>query len=117
MIDPELALRNFRYAGKSLCEIWHRDLIFGRSVDAQYIEELTNPFENLEFEGTDKEKAEQKNKKRNKKKKMTHRNVLCYGHRSKITATYVNIPLTLNVTLMQAVVGLLVQKKPQISFF
>jgi len=33
-------------------------LIFERSVDAQYIEELTNPFENLEFEGTDKEKAE-----------------------------------------------------------
>jgi hypothetical protein len=60
VINPELALQNFRYAGEALCKIWHRDLIFGRSVDAQYVEELANPFENLQFEGTDKEKAEQR---------------------------------------------------------
>jgi len=34
-------------------------LIFGRSVDAQYVEELANPFRDLQFEGTDKEKAEE----------------------------------------------------------
>ncbi len=43
-------------------------MIFGRSVDAQYIEELTNPFKNLEFEGTDKEKAEQKKQKKKQEK-------------------------------------------------
>ncbi|GES90526.1 hypothetical protein GLOIN_2v1783204 [Rhizophagus clarus] len=53
VIDPELALQNFRYAGESLCDIWSRDLIFGKSVDARYVEELANPFENLEFEGDD----------------------------------------------------------------
>jgi hypothetical protein len=62
VIDSELALRNFRYAGESLCDIWRRDLIFGRSVNARYVEEFANPFGNLEFEGTDKEKAEQKKK-------------------------------------------------------
>ncbi|PKB95163.1 hypothetical protein RhiirA5_437253 [Rhizophagus irregularis] len=36
--------------GKSLCDIWRKDLIFGKSVDARYVEELTNPFENIEFE-------------------------------------------------------------------
>jgi hypothetical protein len=35
-------------------------------VDAQYIEELANPFEDLQFESTDKEKAEEQ--KRQKKK-------------------------------------------------
>jgi len=28
-------------------------------VDAQYVEELANPFRDLQFEGTDKEKAEE----------------------------------------------------------
>jgi hypothetical protein len=30
VIDPELALRNFQYAGESLCNIWCKDLIFGK---------------------------------------------------------------------------------------
>jgi hypothetical protein len=30
VIDPELAARNFRYSGEALCEIWRRDLIFGK---------------------------------------------------------------------------------------
>jgi hypothetical protein len=55
-----LALRNFKYAREALCDIWRCDLIFGRSVDARYVEELVNPFEDLHFEGTDKEKAEQR---------------------------------------------------------
>ena len=56
VINPELALQNFRYAGEVFCDIWRHDLIFGRSVNAQYVEELANPFENLEFRGTEKEK-------------------------------------------------------------
>ncbi|CAB4420565.1 unnamed protein product [Rhizophagus irregularis] len=67
--DPELALRNFQYAGESLCDIWRRDLIFGRSVDARYVEELANPFENIEFESTDKEKAEQEKQQKKKQEK------------------------------------------------
>ncbi|CAJ0835274.1 1278_t:CDS:2 [Entrophospora sp. SA101] len=50
VINPDLALQNFRYAGEALCNIWHHDLIFGKSVDARYVEELVNPFENLQFE-------------------------------------------------------------------
>ncbi|PKB93135.1 hypothetical protein RhiirA5_442218 [Rhizophagus irregularis] len=34
VINPELALQNFKYAGKALCDIWRHDLIFERSVDA-----------------------------------------------------------------------------------
>ena len=64
VIDSDLVLRNFCYVGESLCDIWRRDLIFGRSVDARYVEEFSNPFGNLEFEGTDKEKAEQKQQKK-----------------------------------------------------
>ncbi|CAB5209624.1 unnamed protein product [Rhizophagus irregularis] len=69
VIVPELALRNFRYAGESLCDIWRKDLIFGKSVDARYVEELTNPFENIEFEGTDKEKAEEQKQQKKKQEK------------------------------------------------
>ncbi|CAJ0841884.1 11266_t:CDS:2 [Entrophospora sp. SA101] len=50
VINPDLALQNFRYAGEALCNIWHHDLIFGKGVDARYVEELVNPFENLQFE-------------------------------------------------------------------
>ena len=66
VINPKLALQNFRYAGEALCDIWHRDLIFERSVNAQYVEELANPFENLQFEGTDKEKAEARKQQKKK---------------------------------------------------
>ena len=62
----ELALQNFRYAREALCDIWRHDLIFRRSVDAQYVKELDNPFENLHFEGTDKEKAEQQKQQKKK---------------------------------------------------
>ncbi|GES92069.1 hypothetical protein GLOIN_2v1783204 [Rhizophagus clarus] len=34
VIDLELALQNFRYAEESLCDIWRKDLIFRKSVDA-----------------------------------------------------------------------------------
>ncbi|CAB5135609.1 unnamed protein product [Rhizophagus irregularis] len=69
VIVPELALQNFRYAGESLCDIWRKDLIFGKSVDARYVEELTNSFENIEFEGTDKEKAEEQKQQKKKQEK------------------------------------------------
>ncbi|EXX58145.1 hypothetical protein GLOIN_2v1783204 [Rhizophagus irregularis DAOM 181602=DAOM 197198] len=48
-----------------------KDLIFGKSVDAQYVEELTNLFENLEFEGTVKEKEEER---KQQKKKQENEN-------------------------------------------
>ncbi|PKB92980.1 hypothetical protein RhiirA5_486688 [Rhizophagus irregularis] len=67
VINPELALQNFRYAGEALCDIWRRDLIFGRSVDTQYVEELVNPFENLHFDCTEKEKAEQQKQQKKKR--------------------------------------------------
>ncbi|EXX75382.1 hypothetical protein GLOIN_2v1783204 [Rhizophagus irregularis DAOM 181602=DAOM 197198] len=54
---------------ESLCDIWRKDLIFGKSVDARYVEELTNPFENIEFEGTDKEKAEEQKQQKKKQEK------------------------------------------------
>src|SRR3954471_2848154 len=69
VIDPELALQNFRYAGESLCDIWSRDLIFGKCVNARYVEELANPFENLEFEGTDKERIEERKQQKKKQDK------------------------------------------------
>ncbi|EXX67712.1 hypothetical protein RirG_111930 [Rhizophagus irregularis DAOM 197198w] len=43
----------------------------GQNVDAQYVEELTNPFENLEFEGTVKEKEEER---KQQKKKQENEN-------------------------------------------
>jgi hypothetical protein len=49
-------------------------LIFGKSVDARYVKELTNPFENIEFEGMDKEKA--KEQKQQKKKQEKENDIL-----------------------------------------
>jgi len=57
--NPELAAQNFQYAGKSLCDIWSCDSIFGKHVNAQYIDTLENPFEDLQFESTENEKAEE----------------------------------------------------------
>ncbi len=59
VINSELATQNFQYAGEALCDIWSRDLIFGKRVDAQFINTLKNPFEDLQFESTEKEKAEE----------------------------------------------------------
>ncbi|CAG8820678.1 40192_t:CDS:2 [Gigaspora margarita] len=74
VINPELALKNFKYAGEALCDIWRHDLIFGKNVNAQYIEEFTTSFKNLQFEGTDKEKIEElerQNKETQKKNQKT----------------------------------------------
>jgi hypothetical protein len=57
--DPELAAQNFRYAGEALCNIWSHDLIFEKRVDVQYVDTLKNPFENLQFKSTEREKAEE----------------------------------------------------------
>uniref|UniRef100_U9USF8 Uncharacterized protein n=1 Tax=Rhizophagus irregularis (strain DAOM 181602 / DAOM 197198 / MUCL 43194) TaxID=747089 RepID=U9USF8_RHIID len=56
VINPELATQNFRYAGEALCDIWR---FLERKFDAHYVDTLTNPFENVKFEGTDKERAEE----------------------------------------------------------
>jgi len=55
-----LAFQNYQYAGGVLCNIWRHDLIFRKSVDAWYVEEFVNPFKNLQFESTEKEKTEER---------------------------------------------------------
>ena len=80
VIDPKLAAQNFRYAGEALCEIWCRDLIFGKKIDACYVDVLTNPFEHIQFERMEKEKVEElkrrkkeeQKKSKNTDKKITH---------------------------------------------
>src|SRR5581483_1412713 len=64
VVDPELAAQNFHYSGEALCEIWRHDLIFGKKVDACYVDVLTNPFKNVHFEGMEKEKSEELKRKR-----------------------------------------------------
>jgi len=82
--NPKLATQNFRYAEEALCNIWSRDSIFGKHVDARYIDTFTNPFENLEFKGTEKEKAEElkrqekQNQKNAKKKDKTFTFPKCF---------------------------------------
>uniref|UniRef100_U9U9H8 C2H2-type domain-containing protein n=1 Tax=Rhizophagus irregularis (strain DAOM 181602 / DAOM 197198 / MUCL 43194) TaxID=747089 RepID=U9U9H8_RHIID len=85
VINPELAARNFRYSGEALCEIWRRDLIFGKKVDACYVDMHTNPFEHIQFEGTEKEMVEKsKRRKKEQQKKLkeqdkeTHGNSECF---------------------------------------
>ncbi|CAB4489746.1 unnamed protein product [Rhizophagus irregularis] len=67
--DPELAAQNFQHAGKALCDIWSRDLIFGKRVDAQYIDTIENPFEDLQFKSTEKEKDEELERQEKQKQK------------------------------------------------
>ena len=90
-------------------------MIFGRSVDAQYVEELNinNPFENLHFEGTDEEKAEQQ-----KQQDKENDSKECFVPWSWIEnpVIYTNILSILNDTQMQAVVDHLGQKKLWIFF-
>ncbi len=66
---------------------------------------------------TKKKQKNRNDKKRNKRKKMTHQNVLCHDHGLKSTVIYVNIPLMLNDARTQTVVDHLVQKKSQNFFF
>ncbi|CAG8826066.1 16354_t:CDS:1, partial [Gigaspora rosea] len=58
VICPKLALQNFKYAGKMLCDAWNHDLIFGKHVNAKYVEKTINPFKDLQFESTEKKKIE-----------------------------------------------------------
>ncbi|CAG8852584.1 186_t:CDS:1, partial [Gigaspora margarita] len=44
VINSDLAKNNFRYAGEALCKIWCRDHIFGKKVDATYIDKAIDPF-------------------------------------------------------------------------
>ncbi|CAG8833440.1 46089_t:CDS:2, partial [Gigaspora margarita] len=46
-IDTELATQNFCHAGTILCDIWCHDPIFGKYMNATYVDEATNPFINL----------------------------------------------------------------------
>ena|SRR6266540_2766504 len=69
IIDPELAAQNFCYSGEALCEIWCRDLIFGRKVDACYIDVLMNLFEHIQFEEMEKEKVEELKRRKKEEQK------------------------------------------------
>ena len=42
VVDDDLAYKNFRYAGERLCDIWKRDLIHGKNVICEYIDQHTN---------------------------------------------------------------------------
>jgi hypothetical protein len=72
-VDPELAARNFCYSEEALCEIWHQDLIFGKKVDTCYVDILTDLFEGIQCEGTEREKAE-KLKRRQKEEQKKSKN-------------------------------------------
>lgn len=50
VVDQELGLRNFRYAGEALCNIWQRDKVFGKSVYSEYIDEQPAPLSDVTFE-------------------------------------------------------------------
>ncbi|CAG8846171.1 1060_t:CDS:2, partial [Gigaspora margarita] len=52
-----------------LCDTWSRDLIFGKHVHAQYIDTFMNPFDDLQFKGTEKEKIEELKRQEKQKKK------------------------------------------------
>ena len=72
VIDLELATQNFRYSGEVLYEIWSHDLIFRKKVDACYINVLMNPFEHIQFKGTEREKIEElKRRKKEQKNQIT----------------------------------------------
>ncbi len=69
VINPELAAQNFCHSGEALCEIWHHDLIFGKKVDACYVDILTDPFEHIQFEETEREKVEELKRREKEQKK------------------------------------------------
>ncbi|CAG8724166.1 5087_t:CDS:2, partial [Gigaspora rosea] len=50
--DIELGLRNFRYVGERLCELWRKDLVFGKPVFIEYTNQsrcsaLADPLQHL----------------------------------------------------------------------
>ena len=38
VVDDELARRNFEFSGKSLCDLWKRDEIYGKPVIVEYVD-------------------------------------------------------------------------------
>jgi hypothetical protein len=61
VVDSELAMRNFRYAGEALCTLWKRDPIFGKPVITQYIDQKKPPFDDVIFPGSEKESNNESN--------------------------------------------------------
>ena len=49
VIDPELAMKNFCYAGEALCTLWKRDPIFGKAIITQYTDQKNSPFADITF--------------------------------------------------------------------
>ncbi|PKB97764.1 hypothetical protein RhiirA5_432533 [Rhizophagus irregularis] len=61
VVDSELAMKNFRYAGEVLCTLWERDLIFGKPVITQYIDHKNTSFNDVIFPGSEKESNNESN--------------------------------------------------------
>jgi hypothetical protein len=61
VVDSELAMKNFRYAGEILCTLWERDPIFGKPVTTQYIDHKNTPFNDVIFPGSEKESNNESN--------------------------------------------------------
>ena len=55
VVNSNLAMRNFRYAGEALCTLWERDPIFGKPIIAQYTDQNSSPFDDTTFPESEKE--------------------------------------------------------------
>ena len=44
VVDDELARRNFEFSGKSLCDLWKRDEIYGKPVIVEYVDQENQQF-------------------------------------------------------------------------
>lgn len=53
VIDLELAMKNFHYAGNALCALWERDPIFRKPVITQYTDQKSFPFGDIIFPGSE----------------------------------------------------------------
>jgi hypothetical protein len=59
VVDSELAIKNFRYAGKALCTLWEQGPIFGKPVTTQYTGQQNPPFVDIIFPGSEKENTDE----------------------------------------------------------
>ncbi|CAG8834561.1 38678_t:CDS:2 [Gigaspora margarita] len=48
VVDEELAQRNFEFSGNRLCELWSRDDIYGKPITVQYIDQISQPFDDID---------------------------------------------------------------------
>ncbi|CAG8770970.1 8402_t:CDS:2, partial [Gigaspora margarita] len=48
VVDEELAWHNFEFSGNRLCELWNRDDIYGKPVTVQYVNQISQPFDDID---------------------------------------------------------------------